>query len=159
MWDGAPWTGTIIILVMRVPVGSWSSFTSRQSSLTTWVRFRTLQRLQCDCANKNALLSCENKELTATKRNPAQFTLPELLQVVASTCRLFDPGGVGGWGRPDRAYVLSTRIGCSRLRGSRMIISWRLSGCWPRPCPIGGTHPAMCFPDYTRTSRGRASCR
>jgi hypothetical protein len=97
--DGAgasPWTGTIIILVMRVPVGSWSSLRSRQSSLTTWVRFRTLQRLQCNCANKTALLSCENKELTATKRNPGQFTLP--LQFVASACRLFDPGGVGGMG-------------------------------------------------------------
>jgi hypothetical protein len=52
------------------------------------------------CANKNALLSCETKELTATKRNPGLFTLPGLLQFVASACRLFDPGGVGGWGTP-----------------------------------------------------------
>ena len=40
-----------------------------------WVLFRTLQRLQCNCANKNALLTCENKKLTATKKNPGQFML------------------------------------------------------------------------------------
>ena len=54
-----------------------------------WVLFRTLQRLQCNRANKNALLTCEIEELTATKANPGQSTLPGLLQVVASACRLF----------------------------------------------------------------------
>jgi hypothetical protein len=67
-----------------------------------WVLFRTLQRLQCNCANKNALLTCENEKFTATKKTRAVYS-PGLLQFVASACRLFDPGGVGGWGRPDTA--------------------------------------------------------
>ena len=59
-----------------VPASYWSQvYIEAMLSPLGWVLFRTLQRLQCNCANKNALLTCENKKLTATKKNPGQFML------------------------------------------------------------------------------------
>jgi len=91
-----------------VPAFFWSSFTLGQSPRWDLVLLRTMQRLQCNCANKNALLSCKTEELTAIKINPGQSTLPGSPQVVASACRLFliRAAGVSGMGcRSDRAYV------------------------------------------------------
>src|SRR5215831_4755133 len=92
-----------------------------------WVLFRTLQRLQCNCANKNALLTCENKKLTATKKNPGQFMLRGFYSLLPQLAGSLIRAVSGDGGRPDQTHLL-TRIGCSRLRGSRMIISWRLLG-------------------------------
>ena len=80
------------------------------------------------CKDCNATVRIKT-ELTATKRNPGQFTLPGLLQFVASACRLFDPGGVGGWGTPGSGLDSFNPNWLFELRGSRMIIWWRLLGC------------------------------
>ena len=80
------------------------------------------------CKGCNATVRIKT-ELTATKRNPGQFTLPGLLQFVASACRLFDPGGVGGWGTPGSGLDSFNPNWLFELRGSRMIIWWRLLGC------------------------------
>ena len=48
--------------------------------------------------------------LTATKKNPGQSTLPGSLQVVASTCGSYDPGGVGVSGDGDAVRIWAAAL-------------------------------------------------
>ena len=103
-----------------------------------WVLFRTLQRLQCNCANKNALLTCENKKLTATKKNPGQFMLRGFFSVLPQLAgsliravsgdgdarirlRYFNPNWLFEVARQQNDYFVALigLLNCGRWGGSR----------------------------------------
>jgi hypothetical protein len=79
---------------------------------------------------------CSDIGKSATKKNPGQSTLPGLLQVVASACRLFcSGGGCRGMG--------AARTGLTH-KNMRSLDTGRLVESAHRDCPATGTPTLFC---------------